>query len=122
MTSYTDELAQINQQRAEHGQPPINRAPTTHAQRTVAQEAADLIADHGPRTEHYGPAVKNHRDIGTVWGVLLDLPKPIPPRTVAVMMAALKLVREGGPRRKRDNLVDACGYLLIAEQCERAEG
>lgn len=86
---------------------------------TVAEEAAVLI--EGPRADHYGDPVKNHRDIGKVWAILLDLPEPISPRTVAVMMAALKLVREGGPRRKRDNLVDACGYILIAERAEEAE-
>jgi Domain of unknown function (DUF6378) len=86
--------------------------------RSIAEEASTLVGEGGARSEHYGPPVKNHRDIGVVWAVLLDLPEPIPPRTVAVMMAALKLVREGGPRRKRDNLVDAVGYLLIAEMCD----
>jgi hypothetical protein len=88
--------------------------------RNVAEEAQLLVGEGGARSEHYGDPVKNHTDIGIVWGVLLDLPGPIPARTVAVMMAALKLVREGGPKRKRDNLVDACGYILIAERASKA--
>jgi Domain of unknown function (DUF6378) len=87
---------------------------TAATRTTIAEEATTLVA--GARRDHYGDPVENHTRIGKVWAVLLDLPEPISPRTVAVMMAALKLVREGGPRGKRDNLVDACGYLLIAEQ------
>ena len=80
---------------------------------SVAEEAAELI--DGARQDFYGDPVTNHRRIGIVWGALLDR-EPIPPRTVAVMLAAMKLVREAGPLAKRDNLVDACGYLLIAER------
>jgi hypothetical protein len=98
--------------RIEKAAKPLDAA-RSEGEPTVAEEAATLVT--GARASHYGPPVKNHRDIGIVWAVLLDLEKPIPPRTVAVMMAALKMVREGGPKAKRDNLVDACGYLLIAE-------
>lgn len=97
---------------SEAGTPHI--CPSPPPALNVFEEAYELVS--GPRAEHYGPPVENLRRIGTVWAVLLDLPEPVPPRTVAVMMAALKLVREGGPKAKRDNLVDACGYLLIAEQ------
>lgn len=84
------------------------------ADQTVAEEAHDLV--NGARADHYGEPVKNHRRIGMVWAILLDLPEPIPARTVAVLLAAMKLVREAGPAGKRDNLVDAVGYLLIAER------
>lgn len=87
---------------------------------TVAAEAERLV--NGKRAEQYGQPPENMARIGAVWGALLGR-EPIPPRTVAVMMAALKLARECGPEPKRDNLVDACGYLLIAEQCgEAADG
>lgn len=81
---------------------------------TVAAEAERLV--NGKRAEQYGQPPENMARIGAVWGALLGV-DAIPARTVAVMMAALKLARECGPESKRDNLVDACGYLLIAEQC-----
>lgn len=81
---------------------------------TVAAEAERLVS--GKRADQYGQPAENMARIGAVWGALLGQ-APIPGRTVAVMMAALKLARECGPESKRDNLVDACGYLLIAEVC-----
>lgn len=82
---------------------------------SIAAEAERLV--NGKRAEQYGNPPENMARIGVVWGALLGR-DAIPARTVAVMMAALKLARECGPEPKRDNLVDACGYLLIAEQCE----
>lgn len=111
LTDYAGEFQEAVQRRAERL---LAERGETLGKGTVAHEAAELVS--GARLSHYGPPVKNHTSIGIMWGVILDR-DPIPPRTVAVMMAALKLAREGGPRGKRDNLVDAVGYLLIAEMC-----
>lgn len=81
---------------------------------TVAAEAEQLVG--GKRSDQYGEPVDNMARTGAIWGALLGT-DPIPPRMVAVMMVGLKLAREGGPLPSRDNLVDACGYLLIAELC-----
>lgn len=81
---------------------------------TVAAEAERLVG--GKRSDQYGEPVDNMARTGVIWGALLGV-DPIPPRMVAVMMVGLKLAREGGPLPSRDNLVDACGYLLIADLC-----
>lgn len=90
------------------------KAEAAQREHSVAAEAERLV--HGKRAEQYGEPAENMVRIGRVWGALLDR-EPIAARTVALMMAALKLARETGPEPKRDNLVDACGYLLIADLC-----
>lgn len=86
---------------------------------SVAAEAERLVS--GKRAEQYGEPPENMERVGAVWGAMLEGwakdPGPIPGRTVACMMAAMKLVRECGPAPKRDNLVDVCGYAIIAALC-----
>lgn len=80
----------------------------------VADEARELV--YGDRHDDYGSPERNLTKIGLVWGAMLGV-EPIPPRTVAVMMAGLKLVRASG-RTNRDDLVDGIGYLLLADEAE----
>lgn len=75
----------------------------------------------GDRQRQYGDPVDGMRRVGAAWGALLDR-DPIPPETVAAMMATLKIVRESGrDDHHRDNLVDAAAYLRIAELAEDAK-
>jgi len=68
----------------------------------------------GDREADYGPPEQNLTRIGIVWGALLDR-EQIPPRTVAVMLAGLKVVR-ASHRLNRDDLIDGIGYLLLADE------
>lgn len=72
----------------------------------------------GDRNSSYGNPKDDFVGTGLMWtGLLQDLLKPgvvIPPERVSLMMAALKLRREAN-KHKRDNIVDAHGYLLCHE-------
>lgn len=83
---------------------------------TVLRRAEDLIT--GPRRADYGPALDGFGQVGRVWGALLNLPGPVPPETVGLMMVGLKLCRET-EKHKEDNLVDAAGYVGTVDQVHR---
>lgn len=70
----------------------------------------------GDRQADYGPPEENMRRIGLAWSAILDT--DVSPAQVALCMAALKLVREAY-RHKPDNIVDAHGYLEIADRIVR---
>lgn len=86
--------------------------------RDVLDEAGRLIA--GDRRHTHGDYGVEARRIGALWGALLDLPEPIPPRTVAAMMVALKLARltSSTGRPGRDSWVDAIGYSALGAQID----
>jgi len=65
------------------------------------------------RQADYGDAADNLAAIGAVWAELLGM-DTIPADTVALMLAGMKLVRASG-RINRDDLVDACAYLMLAD-------
>ena len=74
---------------------------------SIAQEAMDIVS--GARQQTYGHPSKNFEDTARLWSVVLDI--EVTPQQVALCMVQLKLAREiFAP--KRDNLVDAVGYLL----------
>jgi hypothetical protein len=79
--------------------------------KSACQEGFDLV--HGERVAQYGDPVVCYRRLGEAWGHLLSI-ESIPADRVALMMVMLKLYREINTH-KRDNLVDACGYLEIAD-------
>jgi hypothetical protein len=56
-------------------------------------------------------------NVARAWSGVLGF--TITPKQVTLCMAALKLVREGS-RHDPDNLIDAHGYLMIAERLEEA--
>lgn len=56
-------------------------------------------------------------DVARAWSGVLGW--TITPKQVALLLATLKLVREGH-LAKPDNLVDCHGYLLIAEKIDQA--
>ena len=83
-------------------------------ERDVLDAARAIVK--GQRQEDYGDASRNLTRVGAVWGALLGT-SAINPRTVAVMLAALKLVRAAG-RANRDDLIDGAGYILLADEAE----
>lgn len=88
---------------------------------SILVEAEGLI--NGPRAASYGHAFDNFGAIADVWNWWLAFKVArggewrIEPEDVGVMMTLLKLARNGNAP-KRDNLVDAAGYLGCVEQVE----
>lgn len=75
-------------------------------------EANDLV--NGDRQADYGTPRQNYEGIAKVWSGILSpiLKRDITPEEAALMMVGLKLQRQA-MKQKRDNLVDAHGYLLV---------
>jgi hypothetical protein len=87
------------------------------AMSNVFDEAKEII--HGDREETYGHPAKNLAKIAEQWS-LYFLQKhhviiPVTPEDVCWMMADLKKVRQMNAE-KRDNLVDAIGYIGLIER------
>lgn len=74
---------------------------------TIATEAIQLVS--GDRQAAYGHPAKNFADIARLWEVVLGY--PVTSEQVALCMVQVKIAREIHVK-KRDNLVDAIGYLL----------
>lgn len=102
---------------------------------SVTDEAYRLVM--GDRQSDYNHPSDDFKATGRQWGAVLtnwlhsegmtvcneefpsvtgDVPD-VPPRIVALMMAQLKLSRESH-KPKRDNRVDAIGYVLCADRIE----
>lgn len=88
-----------------------------HDQRgTILDEAKTVI--NGERQDQYGSPEDSFTAIGDVWSWYLSglapglHPVTITKKEVAVMMVLFKLARQMN-QHKRDNLVDAAGYLGI---------
>ena len=79
------------------------------------REACQLV--NGPRQADYGTPRENYAGVAKVWSGLLApiLKRDITPEEAALMMVGLKLQREA-MRHKRDNIVDAHGYLLVYQR------
>lgn len=80
----------------------------------IIDEALTLI--DGGRQVNYGTPERSFSSIGHVWtGLLLKKLAPgqvITAEDVGLLMTGLKLAREAN-QHKRDNLVDAHGYLAL---------
>jgi hypothetical protein len=85
----------------------------------VLREASRLIM--GERNGDYGDAVEDFKVIASYWNTYLSsvkgLGKPLGAKDVALLMTLLKIRRES-THPKRDNVVDGCGYLALAQKCE----
>lgn len=79
----------------------------------IAAEAIKLVL--GDRNDSYGDPGDDYKGTAKVWsGLLIQKLKPgveIDAREAILMMAALKIRREI-TKPKRDNRVDAIGYML----------
>lgn len=87
---------------------------------TILQEA-DAIAGQD-RSRDYGHPRDNHQRIADIWNVQLGkkLSEPITAREVALCMIGLKLAREVNST-KRDNLIDAAGYVKCVDMIDAAD-
>lgn len=74
---------------------------------SILDEAKRLV--HGQRQHAYGHPADIYARVGRVWGAILGVPD-IPAKTVCLMLAGMKVAREA-ERPKRDNRVDAAGYM-----------
>lgn len=74
---------------------------------TIAQEAIGLVT--GDRQASYGHPYINFKETADLWSVVLGT--EVTPEQVGLCMVMLKIAREIHVP-KRDNLVDAIGYLL----------
>ena len=83
---------------------------------TILDEARELV--NGDRARDYAHPAVNFARIAQVWSVILGV--NVTPRQVGLCMVGLKLAREVATP-KRDNLVDAAGYLLAIEMADAAE-
>ncbi len=86
----------------------------TLSRRTLSDRALELI--DGDRQEVHGPPEDNLRAIGQVWAAVLQLPEPIPPMTVALMMCGLKIVRATQGDGSLEHLCDLVGYAELADR------
>lgn len=88
--------------------------------KSILQEADEVAGVD--RSRDYGHPYENHKRIADIWSVQLGpkLNKPIEPREVALMMVGLKLAREVNAP-KRDNLVDAAGYVKCVDMIDQRE-
>lgn len=77
---------------------------------TLLSEAYQLVT--GDRQQSYDHPSRNFHRIARLWSVALD--KEVTPEDVAVCMVLVKIARQVHAP-KRDNIVDAIGYLLTLE-------
>lgn len=82
----------------------------------VLAEARELVA--GDRQAAYGTPVEAMRRTAALWEAVDG--RPHTGHDVALKLALLKIARESHAHR-RDNLIDAAGYLLIADLCAQAD-
>jgi Domain of unknown function (DUF6378) len=82
------------------------------------QEADSLV--NGDRQAQYGHPHTDYQCTAEMWSALIErrygVKVPITPDFACLMMVSVKLSREAG-KPKRDNLVDAAGYIACAEKC-----
>lgn len=77
----------------------------------IEVEARGLVG--GDRKQSYGDARESFDRIAQVWSAILKT--PVTGQQVALCMAGLKLCREAN-QPKRDNRVDAIGYVILADE------
>lgn len=80
---------------------------------SIASEAIGLVSEDRQKT--YGHPSKNFAETARLWSVVLGI--EVTATQVALCMVQVKIAREiFSP--KRDNLVDAIGYLLAYDATE----
>lgn len=79
---------------------------------SMSATALELV--NGARQDRYGPPDESLARIGAAWGALLGT-DAIPGWRVALLLAAMKLVRAAG-NADEDSVTDAFGYLHLVER------
>ena len=80
-------------------------------EKSLIEEANEIV--NGARQKAYGHPRKNFQLTADLWSVILGI--PVTPEQVALCMVQVKIARELHSA-KRDNLVDAIGYILTYEK------
>lgn len=75
-----------------------------------------LVAERGKR---YGHPSVNYRRIGIMWQAILDLPEPVPPPLVGLMLKGVKLGRLVNAPFDEDGLDDMDGYTEAQRELGR---
>ena len=83
----------------------------------ILREAEEII--YGDREQTYGRPDKNLNCIAAMWTAYMQNTGRdyVTAHDVCMMMACLKIARQAHSF-KRDNLVDGCGYLALADRLE----
>ena len=92
---------------------PIDRVPTFESKPATTEALLDQKA------KDWGDPVVTHTRIGLAWSGILDV--EVSPHQVALMMAAMKLVRASINPDEPDSLDDAAGYVEIGKRIMRDE-
>ena len=82
---------------------------------TLVEEAVQLVS--ADRQAQYGHPLDNFQRIADLWSVILNI--EVTPEQVALCMVQVKVSREL-QNPKRDNIVDAIGYLLTYDTVQRS--
>lgn len=85
---------------------------------SILQEAYKITSSD--RNDQYGEAEDCFDKIAAYWNTYLGSKDLVRGKDVANMMALLKIAREGY-KHKRDNLVDAAGYLRLSSKLQGDE-
>jgi len=80
-------------------------------QQTAVAEAQAIV--YGNREEIYGPPGETLERTAQIWSVIFGV--PVTAEQVCWAMVGLKMAREVNAT-KRDNLVDALGYLMLIDR------
>lgn len=73
----------------------------------MSKELDDILKE---RQSTHGDAESNFEKIGQMWAIILNLPAPIAPWKVALMMDAFKTIRCLANPNHKDNWLDKQGY------------
>ena len=80
--------------------------------------AADIVS--GDRAAKHGDMRECHENIAEIWNAFLrtrrDPAAPLSGAQVAICMALLKIARSQTGEENPDDLLDAAGYIAIAEE------
>ena len=95
--------------------PPPQTPPQEWEEESVLDEAERLISRD--RRAEYGPVEESFQRVAAMWTQIISA--PVTAKQVALCMAAMKICREVA-KAKRDNAVDAAGYIALAQQIEEA--
>ena len=83
----------------------------------ILLEAHNLL--NAERQQDYGSPAASFARIAALWSAYLG--REVSPKDVCMCMALLKIAREANSH-KRDNLLDAAGYIGLAADVTSAEG